>query len=107
MPVFLFRVCQHVQRAVIPAPALYFNRVHGKSSMHTLRPELLDERNPRPRGSGAPDVRHLACPCRSGTARTLYMRLFILNDMMDSPGVGDEACFRRHVKALRGHWARF
>ena len=100
--VFLFRVCQHVQRAVIPAPALYFYRVHGKSSMHTLRPELLDERI-----RAHEEVERLTCAtwpalAEVAQARTLYMRLFILNDMMDSPGVGDEACFRRHVKALRG-----
>ena len=29
------------------------------------------------------------------------MRLYILNDMMDNPNVGDAACFRRHVRGLR------
>ena len=34
-------------------------------------------------------------------ARTLFMRIFILNDLMDCPDMGDAACFRRHLGALR------
>ena len=29
------------------------------------------------------------------------MRIFILNDLMDCPDMGDAACFRRHLGALR------
>ena len=41
---FLFHVLCRLRRAVIPAPALYFYRLRHGSIMHTLRPELLDER---------------------------------------------------------------
>lgn len=99
---FLFHVLCRLRRAVIPAPALYFYRLRHGSIMHTLRPELLDERvsvheeAERLTVQTWPELREVA------QARTLYMRLFILNDMMDCPGMGDKACFRRHIKALRG-----
>ena len=99
--VFLFRVLQNVRRAVIPGPALYFYRVHSASSMHTLRPELLDERI-----RAHEEVERLTCEtwpelAAVAQARTLFMRIFILNDLMDCPDMGDAACFRRHLGALR------
>ena len=99
--VFLFRVLRNVRRAVIPGPALYFYRVHSASSMHTLRPKLLDERI-----RAHEEVERLTCEtwpelAAVAQARTLFMRIFILNDLMDCPDMGDAACFRRHLGALR------
>ena len=100
--VFLFEACKNIRRAVIPAQALYFYRIHPLSSMRTLRPELMDERIrahelvERLTRQTWPEL------CALAQARTLHMRLFILNEMMDHPDFGDDACFRRHVRALRG-----
>ena len=99
--VFLFRVLCRLRRAVIPAPALYFYRLRQGSAMHTLRPELLDLRVSIHEEAERLTVQTWPELAEVAKARTLFMRLYILNDMMDHPGIGDEACFRRHLAALR------
>ena len=100
--VFLFRVLCRLRRAVIPSAPLYFYRQNPQSAIQTIRAERLDERVAahveveRLTRETWPELAEVA------RARTLHMRLFILNDMMDRPGIGDDACFRRHLRALRG-----
>ena len=103
--VFLFEALRGVRRAVIPAQTHYFYRVRPGSLMRSLNPEVLDqrilahERVERIARETWPET------AQTAQARTLFMRLYILNDMMDNPLVGDEACFRRHLRALRRNLA--
>lgn len=101
--VYLFNVLKRVRRALMPAQYLYFYCVRPGSIMRTLRPEVLDQRVrahdevTRLTREAWPEVGDLA------EARALYMRLYVLNDMLDNPDTSDAACFRRHVRALRRH----
>lgn len=98
---FLFEALRGVRRAVIPAQTLYFYRVRPGSIMRSLRPEVLDQRI-----FAHEEVERISREtwpetAETAQARTMFMRLYILNDMMDNPNVGDAACFRRHVRGLR------
>ena len=84
--VFLFRVLCRLRARGHSAPALYFYRLRQGSAMHTLRPELLDLRVSIHEEAERLTVQTWPELAEVAKARTLFMRLYILNDMMDHPG---------------------
>jgi glycosyltransferase involved in cell wall biosynthesis len=99
--VLLAGACARAERALVINDILYFYRMRPGSAMRTVTGAIPDERVAAHEEIARIAAENFPSLRDDAAARAHYMRLLVINEMMDCPDYRSLPAWKRQVKALR------